>query len=173
MRTSELLAKHFRDVHFGGNWTSVNLKDTLANVTWQQATTNVDSLNTIAALVYHINYYVRAIRRVLEGGPLDAHDRFSFDLPPIQSQLDWENLVAQTWADAEAFVRLVEVLPEHKLEETFSEAKYGTYHRNLLGVIEHTHYHLGQVVLIKNCFNPFARSNLSARFCVLTAFKRN
>jgi len=26
------LAKHFRDVHFGGNWTSVNLKDSLAGI---------------------------------------------------------------------------------------------------------------------------------------------
>lgn len=149
MNLPQQLAKHFRDVHFGGNWTSVNLKDTLAGVTHEQATTAVHSLNTIAALVYHVNYYVRAISKVLQGGPLDAHDKYSFDLPPIRSEADWENLVTQTWADAEAFGRLVEALPESKLEETFSEAKYGTYHRNLLGVIEHTHYHLGQIVLIK------------------------
>jgi hypothetical protein len=31
------IAKHFRDVHFGGNWTSVNLRDTLNGITWQQA----------------------------------------------------------------------------------------------------------------------------------------
>jgi hypothetical protein len=28
-------------------------------------------------------------------------------------------------------------------------AKYGNYYRNLHGIIEHTHYHLGQIVLIK------------------------
>lgn len=61
------IAKHFRDVHYGVNWTWSNLKDHLADVTWQQATTKVESLNTIAALVFHINYYVSAIINVLQG----------------------------------------------------------------------------------------------------------
>ena len=30
------IAKHFREVYFGGNWTSSNLKDNLADVDWQQ-----------------------------------------------------------------------------------------------------------------------------------------
>ena len=49
------IAKQFRDVYFGGNWTSVNLKENLADVTWQQAITKVYSFNTIAALVYRIS----------------------------------------------------------------------------------------------------------------------
>ncbi len=149
MNLSQQIAKHFRDVHFGGNWTSVNLKNTLGNVTWEQATTKVDSLNTIVALVFHMNYYVNAILQVLEGRSLDAHDKYSFDHPPIQSQDDWDRLLDKTWSEAERFAILVEQLPESKLGETFSNEKYGTYYRNLLGVTEHTHYHLGQVVIIK------------------------
>lgn len=149
MNLTTQIAKHFRDVHFGGNWTSVNLKDSLANVSWQQATTQVYSCNTIATLVFHINYYVGAILKVLQGGPLDAHDKYSFDLPPIQSQEDWEKLLNKTWAEAEKFADLIEQLPDSKLGETFSDEKYGTYYRNLHGIIEHTHYHLGQIVLIK------------------------
>ena len=81
MKLTEQIAKQFRDLHFGGNWTSVNLKDTLANVDWQQAIMKVHSLNTIAVLVYHTNYYVDAVLKVLEGAPLNAHDKFSFVLP--------------------------------------------------------------------------------------------
>ena len=143
------IAKHFRDVHFGGNWTSVDLKQTLADVTWEQATTKIDSLNTIAALVYHINYYVSAVTKVLQGEPLDAHDKYSFDLPPIQGQEDWEKLLNKLWTEAENFAKLVEQLPESKLGEVFSDEKYGSYYRNIHGIIEHTHYHLGQIVLIK------------------------
>ena len=73
------------------------------DVTWQQAVTKVHSFNTIAALVYHINYYVSVTLKVLQGGPLDGHDKYSFDLPPIQSQEDWERLLNKTWTDAEAF----------------------------------------------------------------------
>lgn len=149
MNLSAQIAKHFRDVHFGGNWTSVNLKETLNDVTWQQATKKIYSFNTIATLVFHINYYVSAVTKVLQGEPLTAHDKYSFDLQPIQSQEDWERLLNNTWSDAENFARLIEQLPENKLGETFSDEKYGNYYRNIHGIIEHTHYHLGQIVLIK------------------------
>jgi hypothetical protein len=149
MNLPKQIAKHFREVHFGGNWTSVNLTETLKDLDWEQATTKIHSLNTIAALVFHINYYVSTVLNVLRGGPLDAHDKYSFDLPPIRSQEDWENLVNKTWNDARDFASLVEQLPEARLLETFADEKYGNYFRNLHGVIEHTHYHLGQIVLIK------------------------
>ena len=149
MNLTAQIAKHFRDVHFGGNWTSVNLKEALTGVTWQQATTKIYSLNTIASLVFHINYYVSAVTKVLQGEPLTAHDKYSFDLPPIQSKEAWEKLLTKTWSDAENFAQLIEQLSESKLGEIFSDEKYGNYYRNIHGIIEHTHYHLGQIVLIK------------------------
>jgi uncharacterized damage-inducible protein DinB len=121
----------------------------LKGVTWQQATTKVDGFNTIAALVYHIHYYVRSVLEVLEGKPLNAKDAYSLDCPAIDCQKDWENLLDKTRTDAEKFADLVAKLPESKLWETFSEEKYGNYYRNLHGIIEHTHYHLGQIVLLK------------------------
>ena len=149
MNLSGQLAKHIRDVHFGGNWTSVNLKDTLADVSWQQATTHVQSLNTIDTLMYHVHYYISAVTKVLEGGPLEAKDIYSFAHPPIRSQDDWQALLDKTWADAETLAALVAVLPESLLWESFTDEKYGTYYRNIQGIIEHTHYHLGQIVVIK------------------------
>ena len=149
MNIPSQIASHLKAVYFGGNWTAVNYKDTLAGVTWQQATTKVFSFNTIAILVYHTNYYIGAVSKVLQGGPLDAKDKFSFELPPIQSQADWETLLNKTWTDAENFASLIEQFPESKLNENFLDGKYGTYFRNLQGIIEHLHYHLGQIVLIK------------------------
>ena len=149
MNLTGQIAKLFRGVHYGGNWTSVNLKDVLTDVTWRQAITQVYSFNTIAALVYHMNYYVGAVVKVLQGEPLDAHDKFSFEYPSIQCQDDWEQLLDKAWTDAETFATLVEQLPESKFGEIFSDEKYGNYYRNIHGVIEHIHYHLGQVVLIK------------------------
>jgi hypothetical protein len=149
LNLQEQIAKHLREVHFGGNWSSVNLKDTLAGVTWQQATTKVYSFNTIATLVYHMNYYISAVLKVLEGQSLNASDKYSFDHPPILSQEDWEKMLDKTWTDAENFAGLIEQLPETKLGETFEDEKYGNYYRNLSGIIEHMHYHLGQIVLIK------------------------
>lgn len=149
MNLSEQTAKHFREVFFGGNWTCSNLKDNLEGVTWQEATTRVYSFNTIATLVFHIAYFADAALKVLQGGPLDAHDKFSFDHPPINSKEDWDQMLRQTWKTAQDLAHLIEQMPENKFLETFCEEKYGTYFRNLHGIIEHTHYHLGQIVLIK------------------------
>ncbi|MCF8448849.1 MAG: DinB family protein [Taibaiella sp.] len=149
MSVSAQLAKHSREVFFGGNWTCSNLKDNLADVTWQQATTQVHDINTIATLVYHMSYYVSGVLKVLQGDPLSARDTESFSHPPITSQADWEDLLARVWADAGAFAALIEQLPEHKLWENFTDEKYGIYYRNIHGIIEHTHYHLGQIAVVK------------------------
>ena len=99
MNLSQQLAKHFKEVFFGGNWTWVNLKDTLVDVSFAMARTRVHDLNTISALVFHINYYVRAVSGVIQGKPLEAKDKFSFDVPPIESKTDWEDMVSKTLED--------------------------------------------------------------------------
>jgi uncharacterized damage-inducible protein DinB len=149
MNLPQQLATHFRTVYFGKNWTDVNLKDSLAGVTWEQATTQIYNCNSIATLVFHMNYYVINVLKVFQGRPLEAHDKNAFDHPPITSQEDWEKCLDQFWADAEAFASEVEKLPESRLDEIFVSEKYGNYYRNIHGIIEHNHYHLGQIVLLK------------------------
>ena len=112
MNITGQIAKLFKDVYYGGNWIAVNFKESLADVTWKQATTKVYSFNTIATLVYHTNYYVSAVLSVLKGEPLHAKDKYSFDHPPIQSKEDWERLLDKTRADANNFAMLIEQLPE-------------------------------------------------------------
>lgn len=149
MNTAAHIAKHFREVQFGGNWTCVNLKDTLADISHEQAVTKISSFNTIAALTFHINYYVSAVLKVLQGGPLDAHDKYSYEVPPLAGEAEWRALLDKSWQDAEAFAALLEHMPEEQLRANLSEEKYGTWYRNLHGIIEHTHYHLGQIVILK------------------------
>lgn len=149
MNVSALLAKHLRDVYSGGNWTCVNMKESLSGVTWQDAISTVHTFNTIATLVHHIHYYVVAQIQVLKGGQLNAKDELSFAHPFINSEADWEQMLGRVFADAEALALLIEQLPEENVWQYFADEKYGTYYRNLQGMIEHTHYHLGQITLIK------------------------
>lgn len=153
MSTTKHIAKHLKEVYFGKNWTWSNLKEHLADVTWQQATTKVHNFNTIAALTYHIHYFVHAALMVLQGNQLDAHDKYSFDHPPIESETDWTNFLNTVWTDAQLFTELVEQLPEDTLWQTFANEKYGNYYRNLQGIVEHSHYHLGQIVIVKKLIN--------------------
>lgn len=150
MSTTSQLAKRFREVLQDGKWiANTNFKEQLSDVTWKQATTKIDSLNTIAMLTFHIDYYIAGLVNVFEGGDLEIKDKFSFDLPPIESQEQWESLLNKLWQDSEKFANLLEQMPDSKLDEVFVNEKYGTYLRNIDGMIEHAYYHLGQITLIK------------------------
>ena len=61
--------------------------------------------------------------------------------------------MAHTLTEGETFAALVEAMPPQKLLEDFTDSKYGTYQSNLLGTIEHNHYHLGQMVILKKVAN--------------------
>jgi hypothetical protein len=158
MNLSNQIAKHFREIHFGGNWTSVNLKTTLENVNCEIATKKIDSFNSISALVFHINYYVSEVLKVLQSEALTASDKYSFNVPIITNQKDWDSLLQKLWLDAENFAVLLEQLPEEKLWQNFTDEKYGNYYRNMHGIIEHCHYHLGQIVFLKKLLMPIKES---------------
>jgi len=150
MNRSEFIANRLREVFLNGYWiANTNYKDQLLNITWRQAIHQVADLNTIAALTYHINYYLVGILNVFKGGPLEIKDQYSFDLPPIQSEEDWKKLVEEFLANSAVFADEVAQMPDEKLDQVFVNEKYGTYLRNIEGVIEHSYYHFGQVVLIK------------------------
>ena len=150
MSTTSQLAKRFREVLLSGLWiANTNFKDQLSDVTWEQATTKIGDLNTIAMLAFHIDYYIAGIINVFEGGDLEIKDKFSFDLTPIESQNQWETLLNKLWSDSEKFAIVLEQVPDSKMDEVFVDEKYGTYLRNIDGMIEHAYYHLGQIALIK------------------------
>jgi hypothetical protein len=150
MTKSQLIAKRLREVLLDGKWiANTNFKEQLSGTNWQQATWKVGELNTIALLTFHINYYLQGLINVFNGGALEIRDKFSFDLPEIKSETAWQDLVKNFIINAEMFSYKVEQMDDQVLDEPFVDEDYGTYGRNIEGVIEHSYYHLGQVVLIR------------------------
>jgi len=144
------LANRFREVILNGTWiANTNFKNQLENLDWKVATTKIQNINTISALAQHIHYYISGIKNVLLGGNLEIRDQYSFDFPPVESQEQWENFLIRFWRDSEEFADLIEKMPDEKLYANFVDEKYGTYIRNIDGMIEHSYYHLGQIVLIR------------------------
>ncbi|MBX2876852.1 MAG: DUF1572 domain-containing protein [Saprospiraceae bacterium] len=149
MTFSEQLADDLRRLHFGKSWVATDLKTELADVTWEEASTKVASLNTIMALTYHMHYYFAGVLKVMHGGDLTIRDKFSFDHPAINSQEEWEKFLDGVWETAEAFAKETEQMDVARLESLMTEEKYGSWFRNVLVLLEHAQYHLGQIVLIK------------------------
>ena len=149
MASAQQLAARFREVILDGTWiANTNFRDQITRVNWQQATTRIGSLNSIAMLTFHIHYYIAGVLQVFQGGDLTIRDKYSFDLPEIASEQDWDALRQSLFTDAEKFAAHVERLSEDQLDSIFVDEKYDTYRRNIEGIIEHSYYHLGQVSLI-------------------------
>jgi hypothetical protein len=154
MKRNLTLASRLREVLLDGTWiANTNYKAQITSVNWQQATQKVSDLNTVAALTYHINYYLSGLLSAFETGKLEISDKYSFDLPPISSQADWDKLVSDFLNNAKQFVNWVEQMDDGILDQAFIDERYGTLLRNIEGVIEHSYYHLGQISLIKKMIN--------------------
>jgi uncharacterized damage-inducible protein DinB len=150
MKRSKELASRLEEVLLNGYWiANINYKQQIESLTWEQAIYKVENLNSIAALTFHINYYLEGILNVLKSGNLEIKDQYSFDMPPITSESDWNQLKSEFIENAETFIKKVANLPDYKLDEAFVDTKYGTYLRNIDGIIEHSYYHLGQISMIK------------------------
>lgn len=154
MTRNKLLENRLMEVFINGKWiANTNYKEQIEDTNWQQAIQRFNNLNSIALLTYHINYYLEGLLNVLHGGNLEIKDKFSFDMPELNSEKDWNELVLRFLNNAESFAQKVGQLDETLFDQSFVEERYGTYLRNIEGVIEHSYYHLGQIVLIKKITN--------------------
>lgn len=150
MTTTQFLANRLREVLLNGTWiANTNFKDQISKVNWKQATQKMGDLNSIALLTFHINYYVQGVLDFFNTGKLEIRDKYSFDMPEIKSESDWNTLVETFLSNAEMFANHVEQMDESILDQPFVDEKYGNYWRNIEGIIEHSYYHLGQVSLLR------------------------
>lgn len=144
------LSDRLREVLLNGKWVAnTNFKEQITSLNWEQANAKVQNLNTIALLTFHVNYYLKGILNVFEGGDLEIKDKFSFDMPEIKSEMDWLDLVNDFIHNSERFINHVEKMDEKVLAQQFVKEEYGSYLRNIEAQIEHSYYHLGQISLIK------------------------
>jgi hypothetical protein len=150
MNIPETIAQHVLDVHEGNNWTEVDLTQTLRDVTLAEATTLTPaSPNTIASLVRHLTFWNRVMARRAQGQATEIPDANGFDGPSLHSEADWQALLAELWQSARELAASIRRVPVEQLAEPILPA-YSSVYKNLHGTAEHLHYHLGQLVILKN-----------------------
>lgn len=145
-----LLASRLREVLLDGHWiANTNYKAIIQSVDWLESTQKVANLNSIAALTFHVNYYLVGLLNAFKTAKLEINDRYSFAMPELKSAADWDKLVGDFLQNAEDFASLIEQMDEQLFDQPFMDGKYGTVYRNIECVIEHAYYHLGQMSLLK------------------------
>ncbi|UTW64810.1 DinB family protein [bacterium SCSIO 12643] len=150
MNISEYLANRLREILLSGKWViGTNFKEQIEDLTWVEATKQVENFNSISDITFHINYYLSGVMDVFNGGDLTIRDKYSFDAPEIKSEKDWNLRKEKFVEDSESFIQLVENMEVERLMDVFVKEEYGSFYRSIDVIIEHTYYHLGQIILIK------------------------
>ena len=150
MNYNEYLANRLREILLNGKWVvGTNFKEQIEDLTWTEANMKVENFNSIASITFHINYYISGVMDVFKGGELTIRDKFSFDAPEIKSEKDWNLRKEKLVKDSKAFIQLIENMNPERLKDVFVKEEYGSYLRSVDVIIEHTYYHLGQIILIK------------------------
>ncbi len=113
MTLNQQLAKQIRYLFLTRQWigTNINLKAQFDDVNVAMANAKYESLNTIALLTFHLNYYLEGVMNVFKRGALDIKDKYSYDMPPITSQEEWDTMRENIYRNAQNFVFLVEQMP--------------------------------------------------------------
>jgi uncharacterized damage-inducible protein DinB len=150
---ANLIAENILEVYEGNNWTGVSITDAIKDVNWQQAQhKTIASQNTIASLLHHLYYWNGVMMQRINGINPSIPETNGFDVGELKSESDWNDLKEKTH---QSFIKLADAIknfPEEKLYETSPTGK-STYYKNLQGMVEHAHYHLGQMVIIKKVIN--------------------
>jgi hypothetical protein len=150
MQLTEAIAQHVLEVHEGNNWTEVAIVPTLQDVTWREATTLTPaSPNTIASLLHHLTFWNRVMARRAQGLGTEIGPANGFDVPAIQNEGDWQGLQVDNRQSAQELAAAIRSFDEARLPVPILPT-YSSAYKNLQGAVEHLHYHLGQLVLLKN-----------------------
>ena len=149
MKTTELIAQHILEVHEGNNWTDSAIEAALADVTVSDATRQtVASPNTIASLLHHITSWNRLMVQRINGVDKQEPEGNGYNMPPLQTEAEWQALKADNINSAHELAAAIRAFDESKLQLPILPG-YSSAYKNLQGTSEHIHYHLGQMVILK------------------------
>lgn len=149
MKITSLIAQHLIDVHEGNNWTDVSVADVLKDVTEEECVTLTSaSPNTIASLLQHITFWNRVMVQRIKGNNVTIDEHNGFNLPPLQTEDDWLRLKVDNNISSHELAVAIANFDDNKLEEPLVSGGSSAY-KNLQGAVEHIHYHLGQMIILK------------------------
>ena len=149
MKITNEIAMHIQDCFNGENWTGVNIADTLSDVNWQQAQQQTAaSKNTIASLLHHLYYWNGILLQRINGNDPVVPETNGFNVDELKNENDWNELKEKAHQSFIQLANAVKNFPQEKLSSTYAAGK-SSYYKNLQGIIEHAHYHLGQIVILK------------------------
>lgn len=150
MSPTERIAKALLDIFYGENWTDVTIQQTLRDISFEMAQEKVPfTKNTISKILFHLKYSNEIVSQRADKIPAEyKNEEEGFEAPFLESDEQWQNLITETYKSAEILNAKIKNFDEAKLNDPIIPG-FSSAYRNFQGIVEHAHYHLGQMMMIK------------------------
>ncbi len=145
MKLTEVIAQHFYEVNYGNNWTDSNVKDSLQGISFEHAIKQIGHTNSISLLVFHMDFYNMVVYNRMVGVTKHFEHEESLQVE-IANEVEWQQLQKTYFENVDKIHTAILNFDDARL---FEEVTTNTPYKNLHGLIEHIHYHLGQINLLK------------------------
>ncbi|MEN3331661.1 MAG: hypothetical protein V7641_1026 [Blastocatellia bacterium] len=143
------LLSQLKRAYEGEAWHGPALTHILTGVTAEQAARRpIPSAHTIWELVLHISAWESAVLSRIEGRYVAEPDEGDWPAVVDTSDVAWQATLAKLDATHRKLREAVSRLEDERLHERLAEGKESAYFA-INGVIQHTLYHAGQIVLLK------------------------
>ena len=142
-----LFAKHLYRVYFGGNWNEKNWFDFIENVP-SEILFKEHNGKTIWQLFTHSSYYLKAIENVIDGNAITTTDSESWLVQIPKNEASFRDYIISLQFKVKQICTQLEFKEPEWFTEPFGNPSNGGIDSNIIGIVEHLHYHLGQAILI-------------------------
>jgi hypothetical protein len=135
----------------GKPWHGSPLSELLDGVTAKQACDRpLPSGHTIWELVLHIEIYVHAAYKVVEGVPMPKIAGTPLDWRPVlgTTTAEWTAATDRLFQSAERLEKDIAGFNDKRLTDTVPGREYDFYYL-FHGIVQHTLYHGGQIAMLK------------------------
>lgn len=135
--------------YWGDAWHGPSLKDVLSGVSAVKAASKpLRNAHSIWEIVLHVNAWLDAARRRIEGEKLNLTDEQDWPALKKKGPQAWKETL-QILENTQILLEdTVKQLPDARLSDNLTGGAYTIYFQ-LQGIIQHTLYHTGQIALLR------------------------
>ncbi len=156
MSETKRIADQLKRAYQGPAWHGPSLLEALEDVTAEQALAHpIPATHSIWELVLHSAAWMDAVRERLANGAVKIPADGDFPVIKDSSEAGWQKTLAVLEQRHNALLETIKNFPQDSLDKRLGDehdpptaSGYSAYY-NLHGVIQHTLYHTGQIILLK------------------------
>jgi len=93
----------------------------------------------------------------ISGIEVEVPESNGYEMPQLKTEAEWEHLKEDNIMSAHELADAIADFNENDLEKPVLPG-YSSAYKNLQGSVEHAHYHLGQIVILKKLLKGTKKS---------------